>query len=48
MVTLTCPWCEEDLPLDAPDMDAPELSCSCCNTSWLATDPTADELALAA
>jgi hypothetical protein len=48
MVTLACPWCAADLPLEPSDLDSPELSCSGCNTAWLASDPIAEELAAAA
>ncbi len=48
MVTMTCPWCEADLPVEASGVNASEVTCDGCSTSWLTTEPSVEELALAA
>jgi len=47
MVVLTCPWCEEDQPLD-PQQLADEFRCERCGTCALLADETEELLELAA
>lgn len=50
MVTITCPWCDEDQPLTLADVVAVEASFTCpdCGTSVLVSADPEPALELAA
>ena len=49
MVTLTCPWCDEEEALSFPALEEPETSFTCpdCGTSVRIVDVPVAELDLA-
>jgi hypothetical protein len=49
MVTIACPWCDEDVVLAVADLaQEPDFDCPCCATSVSLVDDVMDALELAA
>jgi hypothetical protein len=47
MVVMSCPWCEEDSPVDVTSFSQ-EFRCECCGTSALLAEDPVQVLDLAA